>query len=132
MNTAFDGNVSERPRDTVLLVISEVLTRNLLADYVRKCGYHVFEAKDFDEAFIVLGKFFDVVDVVLGDAISGVKISQWAHKHRPQLRIVVADSVEQAADEAAALCDQGPLKTRPYDPQMLVDVIRRAMATREG
>jgi DNA-binding response OmpR family regulator len=125
------GSASERRRDTVLIVISEVLTRNLLADYLRRCGYHVFEAKDFDEAFTVLGRFFDVVHVVLSDAQSGFALSHWARKHRPQLSIVVASNMERAADAAAELCDQGPLKTRPYDPQLLIDVIRRALARGE-
>jgi len=128
MNAAIKDDLLNRTRATVLVVHTQVLPRNLLGDYLRACGYHVFEAKDFEEAEVVLGKFFETVDVVLSDAHSGFAITHWVRKHQPQLNVIVAPHLERSAEAAAELCDRGPNKKRPYEPQLLVDVIRQALA----
>jgi len=41
-------------QETILLVEDEILTRTVIAEYLRECGYKVIEAASADEAIVVL------------------------------------------------------------------------------
>lgn len=114
----------------ILIVDGDVLVRHALADYLRDCGYMVIEAATTDEALTVLGEQALSVDVVLSDARAPgtrnpFELRAWAAEHRPTVHVALAGSVEAAAQKAAQLCEDGPELRRPYDPQSIVDYIRR-------
>ena len=109
---------------TVLVADGEVLVRHALADYLRRCGYEVIEAASSDEALTVLA-------VTIGGSLSGFALAAWARASRPGLQVLLAGNVEKAADAAAGLCDEGPALARPYDPQLVVDRIKRLLAARD-
>jgi len=108
----------------------DVLVRSSVAPYLRKCGYAVIEALSVDEALQVLKKFADLISVVLTDVNRGFLLSQGAKQNQPHLSVVLTGTVERAADAAAELCEDGPQKKRPHDPQLVVEEIRRALARR--
>ena len=123
-------------RQSILLVDSEVLVRHAIADYLRECGYDVVEAATTDEAVTVLGDDGIPVDAVMCDVAatgsrSGFELSVWTKSARPGLAVILAGSLSAAAGAAAQLCDQGPHVARPYDPQMVVDYVRRLLAQRD-
>lgn len=121
---------------TVLVADGEVLVRHALADYLRRCGYEVIEAASSDEALTVLAEpglaiGAVICDVTIGGSLSGFALAAWARASRPGLQVLLAGNVEKAADAAAGLCDEGPALARPYDPQLVVDRIKRLLATRD-
>ena len=123
------------PGQVVLLVDGEVLVRHAIADYLRECGYDVIEAASSDEALVVLDDKSVRLDVVLCDVaipgpLSGFELSVRIRSRRPGLQVVLAGSIPAQAGAAAELCDEGPQLERPYDPQGVVEHIRKMLGTR--
>jgi DNA-binding NtrC family response regulator len=122
-------------RQWLLVVDGEVLVRHALADYLRHCGYSVVEAASSDEALSVL-QGADVAvaavlcDVSISGSLNGFQLRQWMREHRSGVHVMLAGNLDSAASAAADLCEQGPDLTRPYDPQGVVDYIKRLLAQR--
>ncbi|MBC7837442.1 MAG: response regulator [Nitrospiraceae bacterium] len=108
----------------------------VICEYLRDCGFRVIEAATGEEAVIVLQQpdlAINVVfsDVQLGSGIDGFAVSQWVRANRPELDIMLVGNIERAADVAAELCENGPTLSKPYEPQTVVDRIRRLLAERK-
>ncbi|WP_029005687.1 response regulator [Azorhizobium doebereinerae] len=119
----------------VMVVDADVLVRHVLAEYLRTCGYRVIEAASSDEAQNFLEHGEVDVDVVLVDAqapgrVGGFGFARWVREKRPGIDVVLAGAPEHAAEQAADLCEEGPHLARPYDPQSVVDRIKRLRAAR--
>lgn len=113
----------------------EIVSRHVIADYLRHCGYSVVEAANIDEAFVGLGEPTLSIDVILCDVStlgsrSGFELATWVRTHRPELEVKLAASVEVAAQGAAELCESGPRLQSPYEPAAVVDYIKRLRASR--
>jgi DNA-binding response OmpR family regulator len=122
------------PGETVLVVEDEVLIRMTISDYLRRCGYRVLEAANAAEALTILENADISIDVVLSDvempgAMDGFGLSQWIRANRAGLDVVLVGTVERAANAAAELCEEGPMLAKPYEPQIVVERIRRLLAT---
>ena len=119
------------------VVDEEVMVRFAIADYLRDCGYRVIEAASGKEAMLVMGTPDVPVDIVLCDAalkgeMNGFALAQTLRTHRPGIPILLAGSPAKAADAAAELCDNGPQLSRPYEPQLVVDRIKRLLAMKDN
>ena len=131
------GGMEEVTRKQAILVVdSEVIVRHAISDYLRECGYDVIEAASTDEATTVLGDASLEVDAVMCDVAAagtrnGFELSLWMKKERPGLELILSGSIPAAAGAAARLCEQGPHVARPYDPQAVVDYVRRLFAQRD-
>jgi CheY-like chemotaxis protein len=115
----------------ILVVEDEVLIRMHIAQYLRECGYKVIEAADADEALEVL-QSDHAVDLVLTDVqmpgkMDGFGLAQWVRHNRQGVTIILAGTPERAANTAAELCEEGPSLPKPYEPQVLLDLIRRQL-----
>ena len=126
--------ISDNAIQTILVVDDEVLIRMVISHYLRACGYRVIEAASADEALTVLQHLETKVDVVFSDidmpgSMDGFALSQWLRANRPGIDVILTGSIPRAANEAAGLCDSGPL-AKPYESQLVVDRIRRLLATR--
>ena len=124
----------ELPDPKCLIVAdADVLIRNALAEYLRNCGYKVFEAATADEVIMALEEGAAKIDALLTDAeLSGrfnaFELRKWVRDHHPDVEVVLAGSVDSAAQAAGHLCDEGPHLQRPYDPQSVAAHIRRLLA----
>lgn len=47
-------------------------------------------------------------------------------------KMLLAGTVAKAADAAAEICEEGPLLGKPYDQQLVLDRIKRLMASARG
>jgi DNA-binding NtrC family response regulator len=134
MRTTDDDGAIVAPAETVLVVDDEVLVRMVIAAYLRDCGYRVIEAADAKEAMLALEQDeAGAVGVVLSAVAlagegDGFALAQWIRRHRPACEVVLAGTTTRAADAAGELCDQGPTLARPYEPQLVLDRIRRLLA----
>jgi|SRR5580698_9258276 CheY-like chemotaxis protein len=134
MRTADDDGAIARPLETVLVVDAEVLVRAVIAAYLRDCGYRVIEAADAAEAKLVL-EHADGVDVSvvlsaveLTEEQDGFTLAQWIRRRRPECEVMLAGTPARAAEAAGEICEQGPTLSRPYEPQTVLDRIRRLLA----
>ena len=128
-------NIKAATLETVLVVEDDVLIRIAISEYLRECGYRVFEAANAAEALAVLQKAEVEIDVVLSGvempgSMDGFGLAQWIRENRSGLDVVLAGTAERAAHAAGELCDEGPMLAKPYEPQILVDRIKQVLAAR--
>ncbi|MGD9507040.1 MAG: response regulator [Geminicoccaceae bacterium] len=127
------GNNTEA---TIMVADSDVLVRMGLAEYLRDCGYRVIEAADGSEVTTILNHSELVVDVLLCDfdleGGNGFATVRQVRAEHPGVKVILAGGVESSANAAADLCESGPLLARPYDPQIVVDRIKRVLARRKA
>ena len=130
----------EEPRagseQRLLVADSDVLVRHAIADYLRRCGYVVIEAASFEEAHAVLAAPQATPDLVLSDVElagggNGFTLRSLAAREWPHIEVILAGTVEAAARTAGDLCERGPHLARPHDPQLVLERIRRALASRQ-
>ena len=119
----------------VLIVESDILVRQPLADYLRECGYKVVEAVDAAETrrLVREGKF--QIEVVLADVDAGQEngfaLAQWVRRNHPDIDVVLAGTIEKATEQAGTLCEEGPMLTKPYEHQLVLNRIKQSIAGRE-
>ncbi len=120
--------------ETVLVVEDEVVIRSLISEYLRRCAYRVLEAGDAEEALVILRKPSAKVDVLFTNiempgSVNGFELARRARELWPEIQVILTGTVERAADAAAGLCEDSPLP-KPYEPQVVVDRIKRLLAAR--
>lgn len=127
--------MAEKLPDPLCLIVADadVLIRNALAEYLRHCGYKVFEAATSDEVIIALEEGAVKIDALLADAqltgrYNAFELRLWVKDHFPDVEIVLAGSIDSAAKAAGHLCDEGPHLQRPYDPESVAAHIKRLLA----
>jgi CheY-like chemotaxis protein len=120
----------DAPSDTVLVVENEVLVRMAISEYLRRCGYRVIEAASAEEALTLLTEPGIAIDVLfcaveLGEGTNGFALAQKVRAERPGLNVILTGTIEKAAHEAGDLCEEGPHLKKPYEPQQVVDWIKK-------
>jgi DNA-binding response OmpR family regulator len=118
----------------VLLVEGDITIRHPLAEYLRECGFVVFEASNGDEAKVALTTPSLQIEVVLADMRTegaGFALQRWSKEHAHPAEVVLAGSIEKAVDHAANICKNGPALAKPYEHHLVLDHIRRVLARRD-
>ncbi|HEX8300089.1 response regulator [Sphingomonas sp.] len=121
---------------SILIVDGDIISRHAIADYLRHCGYAVVEAANTDEAILAIKEPSLSVDVILCDvgAIgteSAFGLATWVRQNRAELEVKMAGSLEGVVQTAAELCESGPQLARPYEPEAVVDYVKRLRGTRD-
>ena len=125
---------SRQPGHNLLVVDGEVLSRLVIAEYLRECGYRVREAANFDEAMQALAAPHVQTDLVLcdvhtpGATTDGFALARWMREHHPDVKVILSSGAEWSAEIAGRLCEAGPLMKKPYDPQHTVRRIKQLLA----
>jgi CheY-like chemotaxis protein len=127
--------VPANPTPSILIVEGDIVSRHLIADYLRRCEYAVVEAANVDEALTALGEPTLSIDVILCDVSafgsqSGFELANWVRANRPKLEVRLVGGAEMAAHTAAQLCESGPHLARPSEPEAIVHYIKRLRASR--
>ena len=118
----------------ILMVEPDVLVRQPIAEYLRECGYKVMETGSTDEALLVVNTCTMTIDIVLADAqapgkLDGFGLARWMRENRPGAKVILAGTLANEAKEAGDLCEEGPFLSKPYELQLLVHRIKRAIAS---
>jgi len=117
---------------TVLVVDADILARMAIAEYLRDCGYKVIEASSGAEVRAVLDAGHKVevllIDIQLQSSEDGFALAGDIRAEYPGIHIVRTSSAAKLAEQAADLCDDGPL-VKPYHPQ---ELLRRIRALRQS
>lgn len=122
--------------NTVLIVDSDVIVRNELAEFLRECGLRVVEASSAREARTFLEEGSLAIDIVLVDARlpgqeNAFALRAWIADTHPEAVVLLAGSLDKAIDHASEVCEDGPDLPKPYDPKSVLDRIRRLQAERD-
>jgi len=123
--------------DTIMVVENDVLVRTEVASYLRRCGYRVIEAAGSAEAVVLLEQREIQIDIVLtaveiGGGMNGFALRRWVGEQRPEIEVILVGTPARAVDAAADLCESGPAPRNRYDPQTILDQIKRAVAGRSA
>ncbi len=121
----------DTPQDTVLVLEDDVMVRTALAEYLRHCGYRVIEAAHEKEVMHVFTET-DLSIKVLFSAIPAFELMHWMRVHRPNVHVIRAVSLEKAAHAAGDLCEEGPYLKKPYEPQQVIDWVKRLQASKQN
>jgi DNA-binding response OmpR family regulator len=110
------------------LVEDEVLIRMLVAEYLRECGYQVFEAAGVAEAKAVLDADAPVdlvfTDVNLASEENGFMLASWVRQHYPGTQVLLTSGVANAIEKAGDLWESGPLLAKPYSHEQVLQRIQ--------
>ena len=122
--------------ETVLVVEPDVAVRHPLAEYLRECGYRVFEAVDSDEARAILEDARMPVSIVLADVdcpgeMNGFALSNWIRQNALASEVLLAGSLERLAEKAGDLCKGAATVNTPYSHQVLFQKIKSMVAQRD-
>lgn len=117
----------------ILVVDDEVLIRMAVAEYLRECGFHVFEAADGEEAVTVLTATDTAIDLVFSDVqmpgMDGFSLARWIREHRPGVQVLLTSgNPTSIAQKATDLCHLGPVEPKPYDHEPIKQRIQRMLA----
>jgi CheY-like chemotaxis protein len=115
------------------VVEDEILVRLVIADYLRECGYKVYEAVNAGEAVAMLLAPEVSINVVFSDVqmpgtMDGFGLARWVRANKPGVQVILTSGVERSANIAATLCEAGPLLEKPYPPHDAVDRIKQLIA----
>jgi DNA-binding response OmpR family regulator len=119
----------------VLIVETDILIRQPLAEYLRECGYKVVEAADTAEARKLLSEGNFRIDVVLADvdadSDNAFALVQWIRTEHPGIEVMLAGTIEAATRKAGDLCAEGNRITKPYEHHLVLSRIKQSLAARE-
>jgi CheY-like chemotaxis protein len=106
-----------KPAEVVMVAETDVFVRATVAEYIRQCGYKVYEAVSAVEALEVL-RAGHKVDVVLSDAsrsgpLDGFALAQQIRQEFSSVEIILTSGLPMKAQKAGELCDRAPLE-KPY------------------
>lgn len=119
---------------TILVVEDEDLIRLTVAEFLRDCGYCVFEAANADEAILTLTTENRRIDLVFSDirmpgTMNGLRLARWVRAHKPTTQIIVTTAYAGPAAGAADPCHPEEVMSKPYSYEKLLQRIR-AIQTR--
>jgi CheY-like chemotaxis protein len=116
----------------VLVIDDEIITRTVIADYLRDCGYRVFEAGSAEDAVVILNSELKVdivfTDLELPGRSGGLELARWIRKHHPDMKVIVTSGAYSSAELAGELCEAGPPIVKPYESNVVVERIRNLSA----
>jgi DNA-binding NtrC family response regulator len=59
--------------------------------------------------------------------MDGLDLARWAHRHRPDLKVILTSGVFGTLDPADERFHQGPLLQKPFKPEELEQRLRSAL-----
>jgi signal transduction histidine kinase len=121
-----------RPGETVLVVEDEDAVREVVVAQVRRLGYGIAEAGNYDEALAVLSQG-RAIHLLLTDVVmpggSGVALAAAARARYPRLRVLFMSGYAADNLDGAVGIPDAPLLTKPVTRARLATAIRRALDT---
>jgi CheY-like chemotaxis protein len=117
-----------------LVVEDEALLRILAVEVVEEAGFTAIEARDADEAVVLLESRTDITllftDINMPGSMDGLKLAHAVRDRWPPIKILVVSGNQrlQSSDLPTDSCFVG----KPYQASALVDELRSMFSSRES
>ena len=115
----------------ILIVDDAIDTRAAVGEFLRTCGYRVFEAADADEALALLNSPLAIevllTDVQMPGSMNGIALARWVRITRPRLRVLVLSGQDVSAQLAG---EDVPFFSKPLQSAALLAALPPAATAR--
>ena len=115
-----------RAPPVILIVDDEPLLRMLAVDIVEEAGFVALEAKDADEAIVILESRFDIVllltDVNMPGSMDGLKLAHAVRNRWPPVKIIVVSGQMKLSE--SDLPSGSRFVGKPYQAATMVAELR--------
>jgi CheY-like chemotaxis protein len=121
-----------QPADLVILVVEdEVLVLRLIVGALREAGYHAHGVADGAEALTLAAELpvppAALVTDVQMNPIDGVTLKRMMESRFPAIRVLFVGGYDTGGDPGDL---PGPLLTKPFSKQQLVEALEKLLAGR--
>jgi two-component system, cell cycle sensor histidine kinase and response regulator CckA len=120
-------------RETVLLAEDETVLRELARIVLKRCGYHVFEARSGTIALSLWKEHFTEIDLLVTDllmpeGITGLELAGKLHAQKPALKVLyTSGSTFDELDKAWIREAATHFLHKPYTPRQLAAAVRSCL-----
>jgi CheY-like chemotaxis protein len=113
-------------RNAVLIVEDEPILRMQAADVVEEAGFVPVEAKDADEAIVILKSRSDIVllftDIHMPGSIDGLKLAHFVRDRWPPIKIIVVSG--RVTLSKSDMPPGGRFFGKPFEASRMVSALR--------
>jgi len=118
-------------RKTVVLVVEdEPIIRCIAVILIEDAGYEVVEARDADQAVVILESRTDIrivfTDIDMSGSMDGLKLAACVRGRWPPIEIIVTSGHHRQAD--VTVPNGSVFLQKPYDGLQLVETLQRIAA----
>ncbi len=118
------------PRETILLVEDEPAVRQLFAQALTRAGYHVYEARNGQEALKVFDHHGDSIDLLLTDVrmpyMGGLDLAKQLRARRVTLKLICISGYPGAHDGEVST----DFLAKPFSREDLLSKVREVLDRR--
>ena len=119
--------------ETILLAEDQEAVRAFIGKALRRCGYHVLEASNGDQAMAVAGRHSGEIHLLLTDVVmpgmNGKELSERLKELRPSLRVLfVSGYTADVLAQRGVLDRNVALLYKPFSPDVLAAKVRESLA----
>lgn len=119
----------EEARAVILVVDDEPVIRMCVADELEANGFEVIEAESADEALDAMEERHDVraifTDINMPGRKDGLELARAVQKRWPDVRLIITSG--RLNPTKADLPSGGRFVPKPYQPEMVADLLRRLL-----
>ena len=118
-------------RRKILVVDDEPLILDAVADQLEDCGFKVIKAQSAEEAISLL-EDGERVDAAFNDvrmpSMDGVALLRWINERYPDVPVILTSGYSDAVVRADELCAGHGIVQKPYDLDVVADLLIQALA----